>query len=74
MKPGTLVRLPDGREGRVVYHNIDGYGIRWGSAPVNVDDLPPHDAMLREPYPSAIRDGMECVGREYELIDEESQQ
>ena len=31
MKPGTLVRLPDGREGRVVYHSLDGIGIRWGT-------------------------------------------
>jgi hypothetical protein len=68
MKPGTLVRLPDGREGRAVYHNLDGYGIRWGRDPIEEGDLPPPEAMLREPYPAAIRDGIECVGRDYEVV------
>lgn len=35
MKPGTIVRLPDGREGTVVYHGLDGYGIRWGRVAVD---------------------------------------
>jgi hypothetical protein len=30
MKPGTIIRLPDGREGTVVFHGLVGYGIRWG--------------------------------------------
>lgn len=30
MKPGTIVRLPDGREGTVVFHGLTGYGIVWG--------------------------------------------
>ena len=31
MKPGTYVRLPDGRMGTVVYNGLDGVGIRWGT-------------------------------------------
>ncbi len=30
MKLGTHVRLPDGREGTVVYNSIIGVGIKWG--------------------------------------------
>jgi len=30
MKPGTIVRLPDGREGTVVFSGLCGYGIKWG--------------------------------------------
>ena len=37
MKPGTIVRLEDGREGTVVYHGLDGYGIQFGRVPVDVD-------------------------------------
>ena len=77
MRPGTLVRLPDGREGTVVYHGLDGYGIKWGRHVVPVDALNSFqaddewkpDAMLRDPYPSAIKSGMECVGGEYERDD-----
>lgn len=39
MKCGTIVRLPDGREGTVVYHNLDGYGIKWGRHAVTDDDI-----------------------------------
>ena len=89
MKAGTLVRLADGREGRVVYNGLDGVGIRWGTDPVDVAtimrgdsgmfDNSPDDtelrrwtpeAMLRDPYPSAIREGLECVGRDFEVIAE----
>lgn len=80
MKPGTLVKLPDGREGTVVYHGLDGYGVKWGrhhfdpsaipanlfgEAPEDYEWLP--DAMLRKPYPSAAQ---ECVGDEWEIIRE----
>ncbi len=30
MKPGTFIRLPDGREATVVYHGLTGYGVRFG--------------------------------------------
>ena len=81
MKPGTLIRLPDGREGTVVYHGLDGYGIKWGRVRVDVDAIlrtqplfgtaPENwawspDAMLRDPYPGAT---VECVGTEYDRDD-----
>lgn len=77
MKPGTLIQLPDGREGTVVYHGLDGYGIKWGRHVVPVDELKrceagdewAPDAMLRDPYPHAIKNGIECVGEEYERDD-----
>jgi len=82
MKPGTIVRLPDGREGTVVYHGLDGYGIRWGRVGIDSDKIlqanplfgdKPVDyeyepeAMLREDYPSA---DVPCVGEKYEVIRE----
>lgn len=39
MKPGTVVKLPDGREGTVVYHGLDGYGIRWGVIPIGAREV-----------------------------------
>lgn len=69
MRPNTLIRLPDGREGRVVYHNLDGYGIKWGRMMYDEDDLPKHDALLRDPFRTA---DVPCVGREFEVMDEET--
>lgn len=83
MKPGTIIRLPDGREGTVIYHGLDGYGIRWGRIAVEVDkilemcplfgDSPESweyepEAMLREPHRSAA---LPCVGNEYEVLEQE---
>lgn len=81
MKAGTIVRLPDGREGTVVYHGLDGYGIKWGRHSVTLEDLeggnpfnsePPRDgyewepeAMLRKPYGTPL----ECVGDDYEAVE-----
>jgi hypothetical protein len=65
MKPGTIVRLPDGREGTTVYHGLDGYGIKWGAHIVDEENLPEPDAMLRDPYPSA---DYECVGSKYIVV------
>lgn len=39
MKPGTLIRLPDGREGTVVYHGLDGYGIRWEHTNIDAQQI-----------------------------------
>lgn len=77
MRPGTFVRLPDGREGTVVYHGLDGYGIKWGRHTVPLEELNNStagdewgpDAMLRNPYPFATENGIECVGEEYERDD-----
>lgn len=81
MKPGTFVRLPDGREGTVVYHGLDGYGIMWGRITIDPKVVEQHnslfgrapsdypyfpEAMLRDPYPNAE---LECVGEEYERDD-----
>ena len=81
MRPGTFIRLPDGREGTVVYHGPDGYGIKWGCLQVDekvirraqslFSTAPPDwpwspEAMLRDPYPGAI---LECVGEEYDRDD-----
>ncbi|HUV63440.1 MAG TPA: hypothetical protein VMW24_06045 [Sedimentisphaerales bacterium] len=30
MKLGTIIRLPDGSEGTVVYNSLIGAGIKWG--------------------------------------------
>lgn len=81
MKPGTVVRLPDGRVGTVVYHGLDGYGIKWGEHEVTEEELgggsvfdnrgpPPRykwlpDAMLRDPNP-CIR--IECVGEVFSIV------
>lgn len=67
MKAGTIVKLPDGREGTVVYHHIDGYGIVFGRQAVDVDELPEPQAMLRRLYPSAT---VPCIGEAYEVIRE----
>jgi len=83
MKPGTFVKLPDGRIGTVVYHGLDGYGIQWGEIKVDVEEIlkgnaqfgpeipAPYkwhpEAMLRDAYPSAE---IECVGDDYEILQE----
>ena len=68
MKPNTLIKLPDGRVGRAVYHNLDGYGIKFGTQMHDPENLPEPDAMLRKPW----RDDheYEMVGEDYERVDE----
>jgi len=39
MKPGTVIQLPDGRIATVVYHGLDGYGIRWGRITVDPEQI-----------------------------------
>ena len=58
---GALVRVKDGRDGFVVYHGLDGYGLRWDDA----DESKPPQALLREPYAGARA---ECVGREFLIV------
>ena len=41
MKLGTQIRLPDGREGTVVYNSLIGVGIKWG-----LHDPDPEDSVL----------------------------
>jgi hypothetical protein len=84
MKPGTVVRLPDGREGTVVFHSLTGYGIVWGARRLSDAELEmiysgngslfggegPSDC----PRPEAmLRDhyptaDLECVGEDYEIV------
>jgi len=68
MKPNTLIELPDGRRGRVVYHNLDGYGVKFGEQEWPEDDLPEPDAMLRDPWRNSHQ--YEMVGEEYTVIDD----
>ena len=88
MKAGTIIELPDGRRGTVVYNSLDGVGIKWGEYNITQEDLTGNgnlthgaevaptdydyfvEAMLRKPYPLAIKEGIECVGNEYEVIRE----
>jgi hypothetical protein len=87
MKAGTFIRLPDGREGTVVYNGLDGRGIMFGRIPVDQDTInsanslfgaPPADypyaaeAMLRDPRLSRHWAGLECVGEEFEIIEAEA--
>ena len=82
MKPGTIVRLPDGREATVVYHGLEGYGIVWGRQSVDVEaiesctplfgdgDQPPNvpepEALLRKPWGG---EQIGCVGDDYVIVD-----
>jgi hypothetical protein len=85
MKAGMLIRLPDAREGTVVYNGLDGRGIMFGRVIVDQDiingvnslfgeppaDYPYHpEAMLRDPKLARHWPGMECVGEEFEIIEE----
>lgn len=81
LKQGTIIELPDGRRGTVVYNGLDGQGIKWGEHIIpegaiqgtgnTVGGGPPPDyeyfadALLREPYNGA---DLECVGEEYTVI------
>lgn len=63
---GALVEVRDGRKGWVVYHGLDGYGLRWEDA----DESKPPQALLREPYATAQA---ECVGREFRYAPDDEQ-
>ena len=80
-KLGTIIELPDGRRGTVVYNGLDGVGIKWGElkppkelhnyCPLFDQKIPDDikqwrpQAMLREPYPNA---DLPCVGEDFEII------
>jgi len=84
MRPGTIVKLPDGRVGTVTYHGLDGYGIIWGKHEVPVDEIlevcPLFDKkipleVLRYQPQAMLREPypnarLECVGDKYEIIEE----
>ena len=80
-KPGTIVELPDGERGTVVYNGLDGIGIKWGEHKVTIEQIKGNggcfdekplesyewfpDAMLRENYPNAE---LPCVGEDFKII------
>jgi len=85
MKAGTHVRLPDGREGTVVYNGLDGVGIKWGIYAVTMEEIGGDSGLFRDSprspaefnwFPDAmLRDpypsaDLECVGGEFEIIEE----
>jgi hypothetical protein len=39
MRIGSLVKVPDGRIGTVVYNGLDGVGIKWGEHRLGEEDL-----------------------------------
>jgi len=79
---GTIIELPDGRRGTVVFNGLIGMGIKWGEHNISQDDIQGHgdlfreeippgypwlpDAMLREP--GSLNDGLPCVGEDYVII------
>lgn len=82
MKAGTIVRLSDGREGTVVYHGLDGYGIKWGRHSVTLGDIGGGNPFSNEPVPddfqwapeAMLRDpwkgsDLPCVGREFDIVE-----
>lgn len=84
MKPGTIVELPDGRRGTVVYHGLDGYGIQWGEIEVDVEAILQGNPVFgteppEEPWDwdaeAMLRDpypgavDVECVGRDYVTVE-----
>jgi len=82
VKAGTIVRLPDGREGTVVYSGLDGYGIKWGRHKVTLADIHGRSVVSGEAeappgyrwMPDAmLREpypsaSLECVGDDYEVM------
>jgi hypothetical protein len=86
MKPGTIIKLADGREATVVYHNLDGYGIRFGRIVFSLAELQciergiPDEGeyeLLTKLSPEAmLRDpypdaDLPCVGKNYVVIEED---
>ena len=76
MKLNTIIRLPDGREGTICYHNLDGYGGVWDRqefqepASSFSDDLPEPEFMLRDKGLQGRVGGpeSECVGEECQIV------
>lgn len=85
MKLNTIVKLPDGRIGTICWQHLDGAGGVWGIHHFEMpeggfgDNLPAPEFMLREKSVERLlrRDHgnptLECVGTDYEILDEENQ-
>jgi hypothetical protein len=72
VKLNTIIRLPDGREGTICYHNLDGDGGVWGQHTFQMprdgfgEELPRPDFILRDKsLQGRVGFNAECVGEEY---------
>ena len=74
MKLGTVVRLSDGREGTICYHNLDGVGGVWGHHDFEMpaggfgNKLPKPEFLLRDPVALPGLEDCEYVGDGYEVV------
>lgn len=74
MKLNTIIQLPDGREGTICYHNLDGIGGVWGRHEYAIDRVPAPDFLLREKaYEARARENhanpyLECVPDDYKVV------
>ena len=81
MKAGTIIQLPDGRVGTVVYNSLDGVGIKWGRHTITMDDIQGHGGLFENDeasddyqyYPEAMLRNqypsatLECVGEQFKI-------
>lgn len=83
MKVGTIIKLPDGRIGTVVYNGLDGVGIKWGEHNITKNDIvgdgnTTHGSEIAPENYNYFPDAMlrkpypsadiECVGEDYEIL------
>lgn len=66
---GTIVKLPDGRLGTVVYKGYDGYGIAWGEIEVTADMFEQAEKVLGYKMPPVPRGQLTIPGAEAMLRD-----
>jgi hypothetical protein len=81
VKLNTVIKLPDGRVGTICWNNLDGSGGVWGRHTFDMPksgfgNLPAPEFMLRNKSMEALLRRvahiatMECVGEEFEVLDE----
>ena len=76
MKAGTVIKLPDGKVGTICWHHLDGYGGVFGKHEIKQQResfssyYPKPEFMLRSKDVQHLFPDMECVGEEYEIIEE----
>lgn len=51
MKLGTIIELPDGRRGTVVFNGLCGVGIRWGELNPDPEDFKNSHGDVIDPLP-----------------------
>jgi len=57
MKMGTIIELPDGRRGTVVYNGLDGEGIKWGEIRLTEQDKEDINTGTGNTVPANLPDG-----------------